>query len=183
MKTLYESLLDLTPDAYDRLDVQFDTFGTAAKVFKRIKYLDPVDFFELRNDILDERTDHLTLSPDKSDNVFNMSKDEAYAVVNFIKNMHEKYGQDDIYITGWCLSEPTWMLGEVNKGLNSQTKQYLLNDLNLPLSINPAKVDNWIAMVDQNAETAFFFCTLKKMSKDEKHAMLEIMKAIERYCK
>jgi hypothetical protein len=70
---------------------------------------------------------------------------------------------------------------EIHKDMDAADKKFITGDLNLYMTIAPGKVDQWIIGIDKNAETAWFFCTLKSMSKVEKDTWLEIMKAIERY--
>ena len=113
-------------------------------------------------------------------NDYNLSKDEIIAFSNFIKHMHEKYGQQDIYLSAWCLSEPTWRLNEIHNGMTVQDKKYLTDELNLYITSIPSKFDQWICGLD-DSETSWMMATLKKMTKEEKEAWLEIMKAIERY--
>lgn len=169
MKTLYESILD--NDLEQKTDTMMDMFGTTKKVFSKMKHgISPIEFGNLRDNCIDG-----------SELNYSLSKEESYAVRSFIQHMHSKYGQQDIFATGWCLGDYTWQLYEINKGMNSQDKSYLLKDLNLPMNISPAQIDQWIAGIDEDAETSWFVCTLKKMTKVEKETWLEIMKAIERY--
>lgn len=172
MKTLYESILD--DNLGSKMDTKLDMFGTTAKVFKR-RTLNPFDFFEMRHKILDE---------EPLDDVMKMhgiTEEEMYAVSTFIKYMHEKYGQKDIFLSAWSLYEGDWQMYEIHKGMDAADKKFITVDLNLYMEITPGKVDQWIAGIDENTETAWFFCTLKSMSKVEKDTWLEIMKAIERY--
>ena len=172
MKTLYESILD--SDLGTKLDTKLDMFGTTAKVFKRIT-LDPFDFFEMRHKILDE---------EPLDNVMKMysiTEEEIYAISNFIKQMHKKYGQQDIYSSAWSLSDSTWGCYEIHKGMTVQDKKYLTDELNLYITTIPSKFDQWISGIHMDREEAWMMATLKKMTKEEKETWLEIMKAIERY--
>lgn len=172
MKTLYESILD--SDLGTKLDTKLDMFGTTAKVFKRIT-LDPFDFFEMCHKILDE---------EPLDNVMKMysiTEEEIYAISNFIKQMHKKYGQQDIYSSAWSLSDSTWGCYEIHKGMTVQDKKYLTDELNLYITTIPSKFDQWISGIHMDREEAWMMATLKKMTKEEKETWLEIMKAIERY--
>jgi hypothetical protein len=110
-----------------------------------------------------------------------ITEEEMYAISTFIKYMHKKYGQKDIFLSAWSLYEGDWQMYEIHKGMDAADKKFITDDLNLYMTITPGKVDQWIAGIDKNAETAWFFCTLKSMSKVEKDTWLEIMKAIERY--
>lgn len=170
MKTLYESILD--DDLTVRTDIIVDIFGTTKIVFKRLKYMNPMDFYLIRTAILIDQ-------PFPND--YNLSKDEIIAFSNFIKHMHEKYGQKDIFLSAWSLYEGDWQMYTIFKGMDTMDKEFITSDLNLYMTSTPGKIDQWIMGIDKNAETSWFFCTLKSMSKVEKDTWLEIMKAIERY--
>lgn len=173
MKTLYESILD--DNLGSKMDTKIDMFGTTAKVFKRMKAFAPDLFFDMRLKILDE---------EPLDDVMKMhgiTEEEMYAISTFIKHMHRKYGQKDIFLSAWSLYEGDWQMYEIHKGMDTADKKFITDDLNLYMTITPGKIDQWIAGIDKDAETAWFFCTLKSMSKVEKDTWLEIMKAIERY--
>ena len=172
MKTLYESILD--SDLGTKLDTKLDMFGTTAKVFKRIT-LDPFDFFEMRHKILDEEP------LDDVMKMYSITEEEIYAISNFIKHMHKKYGQQDIYSSAWSLSDSTWGCYEIHKGMTVQDKKYLTDELNLYITTIPSKFDQWISGIHMDREEAWMMATLKKMTKEEKETWLEIMKAIERY--
>ena len=175
MKSLYESLLDISPEAEAKRDTAMDFFGTTAKVFKRMKAFAPDFFFDMHNKILDE---------EPLDDVMKMhsiTEEEMYAISTFIKHMHRKYGQKDIFLSAWSLYEGDWQMYEIHKGMDATDKKFITDDLNLYMAITPGKIDQWIAGIDKDAETAWLFCTLKSMSKVEKDTWLEIMKAVERY--
>ena len=175
MRSLYESILDISPEAEAKRDTAMDFFGTTAKVFKRMKAFAPDYFFDMRLKILDE---------EPLDDVMEMhdiTEEEMYAVSTFIKYIHRKYGQKDIFLSAWSLYEGDWQMYEIHKGMDVADKKFITDDLNLYMTSTPGKIDQWIAGIDKNAETAWFFCTLKGMSKVEKDTWLEIMKAIERY--
>ena len=172
MKTLYESILD--SDLETKMDTKLDMFGTTKKAFER-RTLDPFDFFEMRRTVLDgKKIDGNSYFP-------NFNEEEIYAISNFIKYMHEKYGQQDIYSSAWSLSESTWGCYEIHKGMTSQDKKYLTNELDLYITTIPSKFDQWISGIHMNNEEAWMMATLKKMTKEEKETWLTIMKAIERY--
>lgn len=179
MKPLYESLLADMDSTIDKGTTAIDMYGTTAKIFKKMKNITPETFGRLRNDILDG------ISIKDSADMYGLTHEEMYAVTNFIKHMHEKYGQMDIFITGWCLSEPTWKLNEIHKGMGLMDKDYILNSLNLPFKVSQGKVDYWMVGLgfDSDSEVSWLMCTLKAMSKEEKQTWLEIMKAVERYYK
>lgn len=173
MKTLYESILD--DNLESKMDTKIDMFGTTAKVFKRMKAFAPDHFFDMRLKILDDE------SLDDVMKMHSITEEEMYAISTFIKYMHRKYGQKDIFLSAWSLYEGDWQMYEIHKGMDTADKKFITDDLNLYMTTSPGKVDQWIMGIDKNAETAWFFCTLKSMSKVEKNTWLEIMKAIERY--
>lgn len=175
MKSLYESLLDISPEAEAKRDTAMDFFGTTAKVFKRMKSFAPDFFFDMHLKILNEEP------LDDVMKLHSMTEEEMYAISTFIKYMHEKYGQRDIFLSAWSLCGDDWQMYEIHKGMDTADKKFITVDLNLYMTITPGKVDQWIAGIDENTETAWFFCTLKSMSKVEKDTWLEIMKAVERY--
>ena len=175
MKSLYESLLDISAEAEAKWDTAMDFFGTTAKVFKRMKAFAPDFFFDMRHKILDG------VPLDDVMKLHSMTEEEMYAISTFIKYMHEKYGQKDIFLSAWSLYEGDWQMYEIHKGMDAADKKFITDDLNLYMTLTPGKVDQWITGIDGNAETSWFFCTLKGMSKVEKDTWLEIMKAIERY--
>lgn len=173
MKTLYESILD--SDLETKMDTKLDMFGTTKKAFKRRTFLDPIGFFDMRHKILDE---------EPLDDVMKMhsiTEEEMYAISTFIKYMHRKYGQKDISLSAWSLYEGDWQMYMILKGMDTTDKVFITNDLNMYMTSTPGEIDQWIMGIDKNAETSWFFCTLKKMTKKEKETWLEIMKAIERY--
>lgn len=172
MKTLYESILD--SDLETKTDIKLDMFGTTKKAFERIT-LDPFDFFEMRRTVLDGK------KIDSNSYFINFNEEEIYAISNFIKHMHEKYGQQDIYSSAWSLSDSTWYCYEIHKGMTSQDKKYLTDELNLYITTIPSKFDQWISGIHTNNEEAWMMATLKKMTKEEKETWLTIMKAIEKY--
>ena len=172
MKTLYESILD--SDLGTKLDTKLDMFGTTKKAFER-RNLDPFDFFEMRRTVLDGK------KIDRNSYFINFNEEETYAISNFIKHMHEKYGQQDIYSSAWSLSEHTWECYKIHNGMDIQDKKYLTDELNLYITTIPSKFDQWISGMDGYREEAWMMATLKKMTKEEKETWLEIMKAIERY--
>ena len=173
MKTLYESILD--DNLGSKMDTKLDMFGTTAKVFKRMKVFAPDLFFDMRLKILDEESLNDVMK------MYGITEEEMYAVSTFIKYMHEKYGQKDIFLSAWSLYEGDWQMYEIHKGMDAADKKFITDDLNLYMTTTPGKIDQWIMGIDMNAETSWFFCTLKSMSKVEKDTWLEIMKAIERY--
>lgn len=172
MKTLYESILD--SDLETKIDTKLDMFGTTKKAFER-KNLDPFDFFEMCITVLDGK------KIDRNSYFTNFNEEETYAISNFIKHMHEKYGQQDIYSSAWSLSDSTWGCYEIHKGMTSQDKKYLTDELNLYITTIPSKFDQWISGTHMDKEEAWMMATLKKMTKEEKETWLTIMKAIERY--
>lgn len=140
-----------------------------------MKAFAPDFFFDMHNKILDE---------EPLDDVMKMhsiTEEEMYAISTFIKHMHRKYGQKDIFLSAWSLYEGDWQMYEIHKGMDATDKKFITDDLNLYMAITPGKIDQWIAGIDKDAETAWLFCTLKSMSKVEKDTWLEIMKAVERY--
>lgn len=172
MKTLYESILD--SDLGTKLDTKLDMFGTTKKAFEQ-RTLDPFDFFEMCITALDDK------KIDRNSYFTNFNEEEIYAISNFIKHMHKKYGQQDIYSSAWSLSESTWNCYKIHKGMTIQDKEYLTDELNLYITTIPSKFDQWISGVDGYKEETWMMATLKKMSKEEKETWLEMMKAIERY--
>lgn len=172
MKTLYESILD--SDLETKMDTKLDMFGTTKKAFER-RTLDPFDFFEMRHKILDEEP------LDDMMKMHSITEEEIYAISNFIKHMHKKYGQQDIYSSAWSLSESTWGCYEIHKGMTVRDKKYLTDELNLYITTIPSKFDQWISGIHMNNEESWMMATLKKMTKEEKETWLEIMKAIEKY--
>ena len=172
MKTLYESILDT--DLETKMDTKLDMFGTTKKAFER-RNLDPYDFFEMRKIVLDGK------KIDSNSYFINFNEEETYAISGFIKHMHEKYGQQDIYSSAWSLSESTWGCYKIYKNMTVQDKKYLTDELNLYITTIPSKFDQWISGIDGYKEDAWMMATLKKMTKEEKETWLEIMKAIERY--
>ena len=175
MKTLYESILD--DDLDTKIDTIVDKCGTTKNIFtSKLKNLNPMDFNEIRWEILDNRKIG-------NPNSYNLTKEEAIAFTDFIMHMHAKYGQQDMYNVVWCLADAKddYMLYELHKKLSSEDKELLNDRLNLNIGVNIRKVDQWIAGIDENTETAWFFCTLKNMEKDEKEAWEAIMKSVERY--
>lgn len=173
MKTLYESILD--DDLGSKMDTKLDMFGTTTKVFKRMKAFAPNYFFDIRLKILDEEP------LDDAMKMHGITEEEMYAISTFIKYMHRKYGQKDIFLSAWSLYEGDWQMYTIFKGMDTTDKEFITNDLNLYMTSTPGKIDQWIMGIDKNAETSWLFCTLKSMSKVEKDTWLEIMKAIERY--
>ena len=173
MKTLYESILD--SDLETKTDTKIDIFGTTAKVFKRMKEFAPDYFFDMRLKILNEKLLNDVMK------MHDITEEEMYAISTFIKYMHKKYGQKDIFLSAWSLYEGDWQMYTIFKGMDTTDKEFVTNDLNLYMTSTPGKIDQWIMGIDKNAETSWFFCTLKSMSKVEKDTWLEIMKAIERY--
>ena len=173
MKTLYESILD--DNLGSKMDTKLDMFGTTAKVFKRMKEFAPDFFFDMRLKILDGEP------LDDAMKMHGITEEEMYAVSTFIKYMHEKYGQKDIFLSAWSLYEGDWQMYEIHKGMDNADKKFVTDDLNLYMTSTPGKIDQGIMGVDKDAETSWFFCTLKDMSKVEKNTWVEIMKAVERY--
>lgn len=173
MKSLYESLLDMSEEAEAKRDIAMDFFTTTKNVFKRLKQISPSEFFELRNLVLDKNPVY--------EYGTGFSKEEMLAISMFIKHMHEKYGQKDIYLSAWTLHEDDWNTNEIHKGMDAEDKKYLTDDLNLYITTTPSKIDQWICNLDKDSETSYFFCTLKSMTKVEKETWLEVMKALERY--
>jgi len=171
MKTLYESILD--DNLGSKMDTKIDMFGTTKKAFGRIT-MDPFDFFEMRRTVLDDKKID-------SNYFINLNEEEIYAISNFIKHMHKKYGQQDIYSSAWSLSDSTWGCYEIHKGMTAQDKKYLTDELNLYITTIQSKFDQWISGIHMDREEAWMMATLKKMTKEEKETWLEIMKAIERY--
>ena len=156
MKTLYESILDV--DLSTKVDTMIDMFGTTSKFFKQMKSISAEDFRALRNNILDG------ISVEFNAKAYKTTNEEMYAISRFINHMHKKYGQEDIFTSGWCLSDPTWNLECINSKFNYEFAEYLRRDLNLDITVRSNKVDKWIAGVDPS-ETSWFLCALKEMSK------------------
>lgn len=177
MKTLYESLLSDFDTLSKETDTIMDKCGTTKNIFtSKHKSLNPMDFNEMRWEILDH---HKIINP----KIYDLTKEEAIAFADFIMHMHAKYGQQDMYNVVWCVADgrDDYMLYELHKKLSSEDKELLNDRLNLNININARKVDQWIAGLHDYSETAWFFCTLKNMEKDEKEAWEAIMKSVERY--
>lgn len=177
MKTLYESLLNDFDTLSKETDTIMDKCSTTKNIFtSKLKKLNPMDFNEIRWEILDN---HKIINP----NNYNLTKEEAIAFTDFIIHMHTKYGQQDMYNVVWCLADARddYMLYELHKKLSSADKELLNDRLNLNINVNVRKVDQWIAGIDGDTETAWFFSILKNMEKDEKEAWEAIMKSVERY--
>jgi hypothetical protein len=163
----------MSEEAEAKRDAALNFFTTTKNVFKKLKQISPSEFFELRDLVLDAKSAY--------EYETGFSKEEMLAISTFIKHMHEKYGQKDIYLSAWTLHEDDWNTNEIHKGMDAEDKKYLTDDLNLYMTSTPSKIDQWICNLDKNSETSYFFCTLKSMSKVEKETWLEVMKAIERY--
>lgn len=174
MKTLYESLLSDFDDLSAETDEIMDTFGTAKKIFEKLKVVDPVLFYQVYKAACNKQDIY------KTRNEFNLSKNECFILEKFFQHVNQLYGPM-IFDTAWCLSERAdWKTYEINKKLIAQVRDYLQEELNLYLAVGLRDIDQWIAGLDTNAEMSWFFCTLKEMEKPVKDAWLELMKAVER---
>lgn len=82
-----------------------------------------------------------------------VTEEEMYAISTFIKYMHRKYGQKDIFLSAWSLYEGDWQMYEIHKGMDAADKKFITDDLNLYMAITLGKIDQRIAGIDKDAGT------------------------------